>query len=91
MADIKRWTKDPDSQKDYLWDWATWLDGDTIASAAFTVEAGLTKASETSTPTTATVWLTGGTIGVEYEVTCRVTTAAGRVDDRTAIIYVEHT
>jgi hypothetical protein len=33
------------------------------------------------TDLTATVWLSGGTAGVSYMVTCRVVTAAGRKED----------
>lgn len=74
--------KDPDSVLDYVVDWSDWLGADTITNAAFTVPAGLTKQSETFNATSATVWLAGGTAGTSYNVNCRVTTAAGRVVDR---------
>jgi hypothetical protein len=77
--------KDPDARLDYTVDWATWLtasDSDTLASVDFTVTpVGLTVDTSTFTTTDATVWLTGGTVGVIYTVNCRVTTAAGRIED----------
>lgn len=47
------------------------------------------KVSETNTATKATVWLSGGTAGQIYTVTNRITTAAGRTEDRSFAIRVE--
>lgn len=82
--DKKKWTL----QKKRLW-----LDPETdeqITTAVFTVPAGLTKESETNDGYTATVWLSGGTAGTTYKVTCRITTdnATARIDDRTIEIPV---
>jgi hypothetical protein len=86
-------TKDADAVKDYLVDWgAKWLAGpaafDTLAESTFEVEDGLTMDSDAHTSTTATVWLSGGTPGVTYEVTNRIVTAAGRTDDFTFKVQV---
>ena len=35
------------------------------------------------------VWLSSGTVGEEYEITCRIVTNSGRTDDRTFIIEVQ--
>jgi len=35
-----------------------------------------------------TVWLSGGTAGINYKVACLITTAAGRTDERTIWIKV---
>jgi hypothetical protein len=88
MEPVATYTKDPDATLDYVLDWSTWLGSDTITSAAYTVPDGLTKASESNTTTTATVWLSGGTDGASHFVTCRVVTAGGRTDDRSILIRV---
>lgn len=91
MATVEKvFTKDPDAKLNYGFDWATegWLGSDTIASATWTVPTGLTKVSETNTTTTATVVLSGGTVDTDYTVTCRITTAAGLIDDRSLLIQV---
>ena len=81
--------KDPDEILDYTFDWSTWLGADTIASDVVTVDAGLTKDSDSNTTTAVTVWLSGGTAGTAYKVSSKVTTAAGRTAERTIIITVK--
>lgn len=75
--------KDPNATLDYVINWTSWLAGDTIASSAHTVPTGLTLVSESETTTHTTVWVSGGTAGQKYEIICRITTAAGRIEDRT--------
>jgi hypothetical protein len=82
--------KDPDSTLDYEIDWTAWLGADTIATSTWIPATGITEASSTNTTTTATVWLTGGTVGQTYLVTNRITTAAGRTDDRTIRVQVQN-
>lgn len=57
---LTKFTKDPQAVLDYNVDWSTWLGTDTIASSVWTVEAGLTKDSDSKTTTIATVMLSGG-------------------------------
>lgn len=88
---MSRYSKDPDGKLDYAIDWSAWLvDGDTISSASWTVPTGIIQATPAPSVTAgkATIWLSGGTAGTSYPVTCRVTTAAGRIDDRTITIVV---
>lgn len=83
--------KDPDATLDYAIDWSDWLDGDTIADSSWTASDGITIADDPApshTTTVATVWLSGGTLGGMYDVTNRITTAAGRIADRTIVIRV---
>lgn len=85
---MRRFEKDPNAVLDYEIDWSTWLGTDTISSSSWTVDAGITEDSDTSTTTTSTVWLSGGTAGKTYTVTNRIATAAGRTDDRSIEIIV---
>jgi hypothetical protein len=88
---LPRGAKDPDEKLDYAVDWSAWLPaGDTLASAAWTVPTGITQATPAPSidDTTATVWLSGGTAGQSYPIACRVTTAQGRIVDRTLTILV---
>ena len=81
--------KDPDAVLDYQWQWASWLaTGDAIDTATVTADTGLVVDSSTATSDTVTAWLSGGTAGENYRVTCRITTDGGRIDDRTATIKV---
>jgi hypothetical protein len=82
-------SKDPDDVKDYLFDWSAWLgDEDTIETSTFILPAGLTADSDSNTTTTATIWISGGTIGNTYKVLNRIVTAGGRTMDRTALLVV---
>jgi hypothetical protein len=91
MSVITTYTKDPDATLDYVISWSSWLPtGDTIASAVWSVPAGLTEADASSiTTTTTTCWLSGGTVGEVYRVTCRITTAQGRIDDRSISLRIQ--
>lgn len=85
----RNFTKDPDAVLDYEFDWSAWLGADTIATHTVTAPAGLTVDSTEATTTTVTMWLSGGTDGASYAVTCHIVTAAGREDDRTATITMQ--
>ena len=87
--------KDPADALDYALPWADWLAGDTLQTVTWTVPAGLTKDSQSvnlapvtvdgveyAASTVATVWLSGGTPGEIYTITCRVVTAGGRTTER---------
>ena len=88
--------KDPDAVLDYNVDWTEWLvEGDTIASDTWVVPEipqggdGITLESHSHDATSATAWISGGVIGEEYDVTCRINTVQGRTDDRTFTLVVE--
>lgn len=83
-------SKDPSAILDYGFEWADWLDGDTISTSSWAVSpAGLTASPNTKTPATTTVWLSGGTAGSTYQLTNTIVTAAGRSDQRTMLIAVQ--
>ena len=87
MASFK---KDPDAVLDYTVDWGPWLTGiaDTIATVTWLPDTGLTVVSDSNTATTATAFVSGGTVNTIKSLTCRVTTAGGRTDDRTISLKI---
>lgn len=75
--------KDPGEKLDYPITWSDYLtEGETISSSAWSLPSGITQDSVSSTTTSATIWLTGGTHGEEYLVTNQITTSAGRIAER---------
>lgn len=90
MGSNQLFLKDPDAVLDYQIDWSAWLGSDTIATSTWTVGTGITMDGHTSTTKTATVWLSGGTVGTSYSVTNRIVTALGRTDERTIQITVKN-
>lgn len=79
---IRTYHKDPEDVLDYVINWERWLGDDTISSSSWTVEDGLTKDSEDNDLLTATIWLSGGTLGATYTLTNSIVTAAGRQADQ---------
>ena len=89
MATITDWLKDPDATLDWRFDWTDWLDdGETITTSVMTVSAGLVKESDSHSASSATVWVSGGSPGTPYSVANKITTSAGRIDERTITIRV---
>ena len=82
--------KDPNATLDYTFDWTAYLAplADTITSAAWVLGDTLTMVSQTHTTTTATIFVSGGTLGNIATLTCRITTAGGRTDDRTVNLKI---
>jgi len=70
--------KDPESILDYTVNWANWLTGgDTIATSTMTVPSGITAVSTSNTTTSATIKLSGGTLGSNFEIKNSITTGNG--------------
>jgi len=83
--------KDPDAVKDYPWDWSKWLQqGEIIDRVDWIVPDGITDSDTTFTDTSATIWLSGGSVGYDYPVTCRITTNQGRTDDQTRVFKIRN-
>ena len=88
--------KDPQAVLDYAFDWSGWLAAaETISTATVTASGtGLVVGTGPTPPAPAivagvvTYWLSGGTVGTTYDVTCHITTSQGRTDDRTDQIEV---
>lgn len=88
----KIFTKDPDSRLDYQLNYYSWLNGDSISTSTWIIGSGITQSTGSYVPvytgTTATIWLEGGTTDTNYDITNRITTAAGRIYDYSFIIRV---
>jgi hypothetical protein len=86
---MKRWTKGPDETLRYRFDWSLVLaEGETIATSAWTIPAGLTDTSPASDDTTADITLAGGLENRSYVLANRITTSAGAVMERHARLDV---
>ena len=87
-----KFTKQPAEVKDYDFEWEQWLSttsGDLISSVNVTATAGITvDSSQIISGLTVKVWLSAGTDGSDYRVTCRITTVQGRVAETEIMIYV---
>jgi len=88
-----RWSmiKDPQATLDYSFDWTAWLAGvaDVISGVSYAFSGGLVKVFESRLEGVATVVVSGGSIGSDASITCTVTTAGGRVDQRTLMINIQ--
>ena len=85
--------KDPDDVINWRWDWgdddSPWLgDGDSIADHLVEADSGITIESSNISGDGVNVVLSGGTAGESYDVTVRITTSGGLVDDRTVIFVI---
>ena len=97
----REFVKDPDAVLDYKFDWAALTNGtgssdwlgaaETISAHTIDADAGIVVDSsvETDAHTSVTVWLSGGTAGVEYAVRCEIETSGSRTDERTMMIKCE--
>lgn len=82
--------KDPNARLDYAWDWTDWLEeGDSISEAVVLTSGTLAADPPLLEAARVTVFLSGGKVGVTETATCRVTTAAGRIDDRTLYLRIK--
>lgn len=79
--------KDPDAKLDFTINWEPWLKevDDVISSTTaptWIIPSGLTKHQESNTSYKSTVWVSAGVPGTTYVLVNRITTQAGRIDDR---------
>jgi hypothetical protein len=80
-GDITNWTQSFADEMSSL--------SDTIASASWVLESGLTKVAESKTTTTASVKVSGGSVGQKYQTTVTITTAtSGETFERTVLLTV---
>jgi hypothetical protein len=84
MAILAKFEKQPADTQDFDIDYTDWLAGlgDTASGptgAAITVDTGITMQASSLINGVVKVWLTGGTSGTTYKITCTLTTAGGRI------------
>lgn len=83
-------TKDPDATLDFSVDWSSWLaDAETIDSLDVSATGVDVESSSNSNGVT-TAWVSGGTVNEQATIRFRVTTSAGRIDDRTITLHIRH-
>jgi hypothetical protein len=87
------WIKDPDETLDFGIDWAPVIGEDPITTSDWIdptpgIDVGTGARAPTHTATTTTVWLSGGTPGVEYKLTNRIVTTGGRTYDKDVTIRI---
>lgn len=84
MPSIALYQKDPNAAVPFAIDFTRFLpEGETVGSVAWTAASGLTVDGSSVEGNVATVVLSGGTAGLRYRVTARVTTdPSAYVDDR---------
>ena len=87
---MAKFKKDPNATLDYRFDWTDYLTpvSDVIANVTWVLDTGLTLVSSTNTAMTATAFISGGTIGDELLLTCRIVTTGGRTDDRSITLLI---
>ena len=88
MAANKTWVKDKDSTLDYEFDWAAWLTGGETITARTVTVTGVTLVESTASTTAVVAWVSGGTVGTTATVACKITTSAGRIDERTITLRI---
>ena len=78
------------SKLDYSFDFSEWLAAvvDSIATYEITGDVGITIDSTLQFNGIVTAFVSGGLIGSYPKVTCKITTADGRIDSRTIKLQI---
>lgn len=103
MSEFKTFPpKHPTAKLDYIFDWAPkrnntgvsdWLkDGETILSYTLVVPENITKVSDNAAfeNSAIVVWLSGGTVNTDYNISCSIVTNLGREDTKTATVQIRN-
>lgn len=99
MAQLNRvFVKDPNEVKDYVFDWNGSTpgpgipSGDSVSTYTLTAETGITIDSDSEYEADAIqLFVSGGTAGNDYTITCRVVTAQGRTLEASILVKVRDT
>lgn len=83
--------KDPSSTIDYGVYWTNWLaENETITISSWDIGDDFTAVTASSSDTETAVMISGGIAGTQYTATNRITTSAGRVEERSMLILCEN-
>ena len=83
-------SKQPGETLDYDFDFTDWMPtGDAIASSVVTAESGVTLGTKISTDTVIKQFISGGTDGQKYKVTCKITTNDGRIKELELMLKIK--
>lgn len=86
---MKTYLQDGSARLDYSINWSSFLNGATIINSVW--NSILTIEDDTFTDTTTQAFVSGGALGVSYEVKNIINTSDGRVDARTFLVKIEKT
>lgn len=84
---VPTYVHDLDAHLDYTWAWAPWLAdvADAVQTLALELDPGITETLRHQVGSSISLWvqIAGLVAGNTPRIRCRITTVAGRVDDRT--------
>ena len=86
---MKTYLQDGSARLNYPINWSPYLNGATITSSTW--NSTLTITDDTFTDSTTEAFVSGGALGVSYEVKNIITISDGRVDARTFLVKIEKT
>jgi hypothetical protein len=92
-SQLLQWSdKNPNDFVDYGVDWLAVLKafGDTIQSVSWVVPSGLLRGGESTQGAITSIFLGGGLAGVNYTVSCEITTVGGRTVRRQVLLGVKN-
>jgi hypothetical protein len=81
------WTKDPDDTRSFTFNW-TLATGETIESSTISCDANMTQVSDSSTTTSASIQVSGGSAG-ESVITNEIHTSAGNVYRAEKTVFIQ--
>lgn len=88
--------KDPQAQLIYSLDWVEWLNGETLSTVEFTIQARLNDPnplimiSSGISDTKTYIELANGQINKSYTVNAKITTATGLIDRRSFKVVIDN-
>lgn len=91
MTILGRFQKQPADVLDYDFDYSDWLEdrADTISTFSITADAGITVGASAHVSGVVKVFLSGGTDGSSYKITCTVVTTGARTKQAEIVVKIK--